>query len=164
MTKIIRKKLLASMLIIAMLVSFMPAMTLTVNAAEPEPYTATATVNEYLPLPVSELYGLGDFSDIFLYCFQGYTQPSFGSYFAELYYFDDLNHTISASPMDYLTNIDEEPSYVMESEDETIYFKADKAGEYTFFIRIYDYDTIDIRREITVTVTDGDTTKPTLTA
>ena len=160
MTKIIRKKLLASMLIIAMLVSFMPAMTLTVNAAEPEPYTAT--VNDSLPLLVSELSGLDNFSDIFLYFFQGYTQPSSGSDSAELYYFDP--DFTSGGEVGYLTNIDVFPSYVMESEDETIYFKAYTAGEYTFHIRIYDYGTIDVTRKITVTVTDGDTTKPTLTA
>ncbi|WP_419822766.1 S-layer homology domain-containing protein [Anoxybacterium hadale] len=163
MTKTIRKKLLASILSIAMLISFMPAMTLTVNAAEPEPYTATATVNDSLPLPVSELYGLGDFSDIFIYCVQGYTQPSSGSNIAMLY-FADPDLSAGAGEVDYLDKIDDDPDDTVGSKDEKIYFKANTAGEYTFYIRIYDYVEIDVTRKITVTVTDGDTTKPTLTA
>jgi len=165
MIKTLRKKLLASIMSIAMLISFMPAMTLTVNAAEPEPYTATATVNDSLPLLVSELSGLDNLSEIIssAVCVQGYTQPSSGYNIAKLYFVDpDL--TTGAGEVEYLDTIDHAPDDTVESEDETIYFKANTAGEYTFYIRIYDYDTIDVRRKITVTVTDGDTTKPTLTA
>ena len=166
MTKIIRKKLLASILSVAMLISFMPAMTLTVSAAESGPYTAT--VNDSLELYVSELSGLDNFSDIissgWAYV-QGYTQPSSGSNFAMLY-FVDPDFTTGVGEVNYLDDIDVMSDDSLQRADETIYFKADTAGEYTFYIRIdnADFGEIVVTREITVTVTNGDTTKPTLTA
>ncbi|MDD3751427.1 MAG: hypothetical protein PHU60_05195, partial [Tissierellia bacterium] len=103
MIKIIRKKLLASILSITMLISFMPAMTLTVSAAEPESYTAT--VNDSLQLFVSELSGLDNFSDTYNMYVQGYTKPSSGSNFAMLYFVDP--DFTSGGEVGYLTNIEE---------------------------------------------------------
>jgi len=147
MVKQIRKRILAVIMTLALVISLMPAVTLPARAAYPDPYAAT--VGTPLSLSVLELCGLSTFgSDSYV---QGYTQPKDDTETAGLYYGTEGDITYIASKDDI--------SYDTAYDEDVIYFKATKSGNYTFDIHILniDYGTPDIKRTITVNVTGGNT-------
>lgn len=144
-----RKKLLARILTLVMLISMLPGMARQANAAYPDPYQAT--VNKELPLSLNEMSGVDFSSSGYDYMF-GFTQPTSSGNLGNLYCntLNDLNYFASGDQVDYVYD-----------NTEQLRFLAAQDGTYTFDLMIGGFSWVDGKyyelsfRTITVEVTGG---------
>jgi len=137
------RKSMSIFLTLAMVVSLLSVMTLTANAADPDPFTVA--VNTTLKIEVLPIYGNPVVDNMFYG--HGYTQPKDGSKTADLYWDSGKN---------VLVPYENTGLEIGSDFQSTIYFYATESGTYTFTATFVDNVTIS-NYTITVNVTGGNT-------
>ncbi|MDF2684883.1 MAG: hypothetical protein K0S55_64, partial [Clostridia bacterium] len=165
MNKNIRKKIIAIILSLTMIIGLLSSTVLPISAAYPAPYPAI--VNVPLELSVSELSGMTGFEDSF-YCYvYGFTRPSDGLHNAQIYFYNPYD----VDDASYMPNSDSPVSWVLFDSNEVIHFLANYEGLYTFYLKVKEYSlntivthliTVDVKSDNTVPTFVDNTTPLTL--